>query len=299
MPERYELELSTPSLAHCSCCGGLTVRLTRFVYRSGEAFAVYYVAYSNSHPDNEVWVLVSLGEWGEDSEPAQRTAFFCRVRPTDDSYGVMLDDAADSPWADVELVGERLSRRRALVHPWKDTALEVLDEAFEQDPSLKGFLGRVQCGDASVPLERTFGAPDDIFALGKAAKRRAKVGRAFATLDEQRFFVRCLLPLSVAHYDAWNIGVWVEVSGADWKRIRHVWDEPEYAQLQFEGEVANDLEKDLGLPAPVGTRVGLHVTDADAPPFVKGPRRGALGRLLNERWTRRRFESFAVARGFL
>ncbi len=64
MASQYEIELCEPSMSHCDCCGSLTVRLTRFVYRNGDACAIYYAAYSNNHPDNELAILVSLGEWG-------------------------------------------------------------------------------------------------------------------------------------------------------------------------------------------------------------------------------------------
>ena len=100
--------MSEPSASRCDCCGGLTVRLTRFVHRNGDAFAIYYAAYSNNHPDDELAMLVSLGEWGEDSDPSRRTAFYCRVRPTTDSYEVMLGDAAQSAWGDASIVGKKL-----------------------------------------------------------------------------------------------------------------------------------------------------------------------------------------------
>lgn len=155
MPRAYEIELSEPTASRCDCCDGLTVRLTRFVCRAGDAFAIYYARYSNNHPDHELAMLVSLGEWGAESTPAQRVAFYCRVRPAGASYEVMLGDAARSAWGDAELVGEKLSREQALRHPLKATAFEIVDEAFRIDPSLRGFLQRVECGDAAVPLERS------------------------------------------------------------------------------------------------------------------------------------------------
>src|SRR5215471_3783093 len=110
MPNEYEIELSEPSASTCACCGGLTVRLTRFVYRNGDAFAVYYAAYSNNHPGSEVSLLISLGQWGEGSQPSQRAAFYCRVRPKDKSYDVNLGDALESHWRTAKIVGRKLSR---------------------------------------------------------------------------------------------------------------------------------------------------------------------------------------------
>lgn len=298
MSGAYEIEMAEPSLSRCECCGGLTVRLTRYVERDGEAFAIYYAMYANNHADNELAMLVSLGEWGEESEPSQRAAFYCRVRPTEESYEVMLDDAAGSAWRDAEIVGTKLSREEALFHPWKATAFEVLDEAFVQDPSLRGFLQRTQCEDAAAPLEYSFRAPDDIFALDNSS--RAELGRSFASLDDARFFVRCLLPLPVTGYGSWCVGFWIEVTRSDFRHVREVWDDPErYPGLRFSGAAANDLATELDLPIPRGMPLQLHVPDPSTPPMVEAPPHGALADLLTRQWPQDDFEQYAVARGFL
>lgn len=300
MAHAYELEMSEPSLSRCDCCGGLTVRLTRFVCRNGDAFAVYYATYSNRHPDAEVGMLVSLGEWGDAGHPSQRAAFYCRVRPVGDSYEVMLGDAARSIWCAADVMGVMLTREQALRHPWKATAFEVLDEAFQRDPSLRGFLHRVQCGDAALPLERSFHAPDDIFALDEEAKRLADVGRSFASLAGERFFVRCLLPFPVEGYDAFTVGLWVEISSADFDRVKEAWDEPAaYSGLRFSGRIANDVHADLDLPVHLGTPVELHVPDPEAPPQVDPRTSGSLDELMSKPWPREAFEAYAVARGLL
>jgi len=300
MPGKYEIEMSEPSVSNCDCCGGLSVRLTRFVYRDGDAFAIYYAAYSNNHPDNELAMLVSLGEWGEDSEPSQRTAFYCRVRPTEESYEVMLGDAGQSAWGDVDLVGEKLSREEARQHSWKGTAFELLDEAFVQDRSLRGFVQRVQCGDAAIPLEKNFHAPDDIFVFGDAKKGRADLRRNFASLDGSRFFVRCLMPVPVEHYGTWCIGMWIEVEKSDYDQVWKAWDDAElYPTLRFTGVIANDVGADLDLPIAKSSKVQVHVPDPDSPPRIEPPTGGELGELLTKTWPKGAFEEYAVARGFL
>ena len=300
MSSHYEIEMSEPSASRCDCCGGLSVRLTRFVYRGGDAFAIYYAAYSNNHPNNELAMLVSLGEWGEDSEPSQRTAFYCRVRPTEDSYEAMLGDAAQSAWGDVDLIGEKLSREDARRHPWKSTAFEVLDEAFLKDRSLRGFLHRVQCGDASIPLEKNFHAPDDIFALGDAKEGRAELRRNFASLDGTRFFVRCLMPVPIEQYGPWCIGMWIEVAKSDYDKVWKAWDDAElYPKLRFTGVIANDVGADLDLPITKGSKVRVHVPDPDSPPRIEPPPGGELGELLTKTWPKAEFEEYAAARGFL
>lgn len=300
MSGEYEIELSEPTSSRCECCGGLTVRLTRFVYRDGDAFAVYYACWSNNHPDAELALLVSLGPWGEGSDPAHRAAFSCLVRATDEAYEVMLGDAANSAWAQSRIMGQMLSREQALAHPLKATAFEVLDQAFGSDPFLDGFLQRVRCGDPAVPLERTFRAPDVIHQLGDVQADRVELGRSFARLDGERCFVRCLLPIPVEEYGHWSVGVWVEVSSADFERCRTAWDDPQlYAQLRFSGTLANDVEADLELAAPIGAEVVVEVPDPEAVPRIGAASPGPLSALLTRPWPKLTFEAYAVSRGFL
>jgi hypothetical protein len=300
MPHEYEIECSDPSTSRCDCCGGLAVRLTRFVYRDGDAFAIYYAAYSNNHPDGELAMLISLGDWGEDSDPAQRAAFYCRVCPTGESYGVTLGDASHSIWSDAGVVGQKLSREEALRHEWKAMAFEVLDEAFLHDVPLRGFLHRAQCGSIAVPLEKNFRMPDDVFALGDERQTRAELRGDFASLDGERFFVRCLLPLLIEGYGSWRIGMWVEVSKPDYQRVREAWNVPEqYSALQFSGTIANNVKADLDLPIGLGVDVELHVPNPKGVPMVKASGEGTLTAVLSKEWSKTEFEEYAVARGFL
>ncbi len=296
----YEIELSEPSVFSCECCGGLTVRLTRFVSKEGDAFAVYYAAYSNNHAENEIAMLISLGEWGERSKASQRVAFYCRVRPSADSYEAMLGDAAESGWDDVEIMGKKLSRKAALRHRWKVAAFEVLDAAFEQDSSLTSYLHRVQCGDAAVPLEKNFHMPDEVFALGDQRAKRAQVNRAFASLDDKKFYVRCLLPVPVEGYGDWNIGLWVEVSRVDFEHLVKVWDDPaEYSKVRFSGLLSNDVAAEIDLPIALGAKLELHVPDPDRPPMVMASSDAQIAELLRNTWPKSEFEAYAVAHGFL
>ena len=245
-------------------------------------------------------MLVSIGEWGEGSTPSQRAAFYCRVRPTGDSCEVMLGDAGKSAWNSAEIVGEKLTREQALKHPSKAEVFAILDQAFVRDPSLNGFMERVYCGSAAEPLERNFALPDDVFALGAERAQRAQLGRSFVALDGSRFFVRCLLPIAVEGYETWRVGLWVEVSKADYERARDTWDDEElYPKLQFSGAVANDVAGNLGLPVAAGTTVSVRVTDPAAPPHLGMPATPELAALMTKPRPKAEFESFAVARGFL
>ncbi len=300
MAATYEIEREPPDAFTCECCGGLSVRLTRFVHRDRAAFAVYLAIYSNDHPDNEIAMVVSIGEWGEDSNPSTRVAFYCCVRPTEKSYEVMLRDMADSPWSTSSTLGERLSREAALRHPWKAAAFEVLDAGFAEDPSLRGFMKRVECGSAAVPLETSFHAPDVIADIAESAKKkRVVLERNLASLDGKRGFVRCLLRIPVKSYGYWSIGIWVEVSMADLQLVASVWENANaYAALKISGKLANKVSPDLGLPIPEGASVRVIATDPDELLCID-PRVGPLESLLSTTWSKPQFEAFATSRGFL
>lgn len=299
MTSPYEIEFSVPASARCNCCKGLTTRLTRFVYRDDDAFGIYYAAFSNSHPDHQVDMLVSLGDWGEDSTPSDRAAFYCDVLLSEGSYQVMLRDAATSPWGDAEIVGLKLSREDALSHPLKQLVFEVLDEAFLRDPSLKGYRQRVECGDPAAPLEHNFGMPDEIFALGDDREHRATLDNRFAALDGKRFFVRCLLPIPVEHYGTWTLGVWIELSRNDFDTVLASWDKPdEWALLQCTGTLANSGAS-LDLPIPLGSLVSVHGPNPDHPPYVGSSSDAQLSKLLSQTWPRESFEDYAINRGML
>lgn len=295
----YEIELSEPKVVKCECCGGLSVRLTRFVYRAGDAYAIYYAAYSNNHWNDELAMLVSIGGWSEEGVPPERVAFYCRVWPTEDSYRVSLGDVSDSAWSDVALIGRPLSRAQALEHPWKAAAFEVLDEGFLKDRSLRGFIQRVHCGSAAVPLEYSFGSPDEVHALGERRNERAEVNGRFAVLDRTRFFVRCLLPIPVEGYEQWCIGLWGAVTREDFERLRRSWDDPHaYATFQCSAEIANDLTGFLDLPVTCGMRVTVHVPNPAQAPHLAASS-GAIADLLAKPRPRAEFEQYAVARGML
>lgn len=93
----------------CDCCDGTTTRLTRFVYQDGDAFAVYYAMFSDSHPKREIDVAVGLGEWGEGATPEDRRSFGLVLREAESQYEVTVVDAKESPWHDARFIGHHRS----------------------------------------------------------------------------------------------------------------------------------------------------------------------------------------------
>jgi hypothetical protein len=124
----------------CECCGSVTTTLTRFVYKDGNAHAIYYARFSDSHADQCIKAAVSIGEWGEGSNPTHRTAFALELRAGPENYEVMVCDAATSPWKGAELLGPMLDRDAALAHPLIHEVFHITDHAVVEDQPLKAYL---------------------------------------------------------------------------------------------------------------------------------------------------------------
>ena len=133
-------EFTPPTTDNCECCGGTTTRLTRFVYRDNDAYAIYYAMFSDNHPNRIVKLVISLGEWGENAEPSQRKAFSLDLRTSQDNYEVAVTNAADCPWRGKQVLGRVLDREEALNDPLIEEVFHLSDHIVIEDLPLKDFL---------------------------------------------------------------------------------------------------------------------------------------------------------------
>jgi hypothetical protein len=89
-----------------------------------------------------------------------------------------------------------------------------------------------------------FALPDAVFELDAAARDdRALVSSDLCVLDDQRFFIRCVLEVALAdHTDVFAYGLWAEVAARDFNRyaVYYNTDAPS-AVSTFPGRIANRL----------------------------------------------------------
>jgi len=124
----------------CPCCGGQTTRLTRFVYRDGDAFACYYAEFTPQHEEQVVGILTSIGDWGEDAPSSMRQSFYLVIWSDSDNYKTSIRDAAESPWGEVESFGRTLDREEALAHPRLQDVFDITDAIVTQDEPIIEYL---------------------------------------------------------------------------------------------------------------------------------------------------------------
>jgi hypothetical protein len=135
------IEFDEPKKSLCECCGNTTTKLTRFVYRDDNAYAVYYLRFTKGHPERSASGLIGLGEWGgEESSPEQRTAFAFELWQDENNFNVGIVDKEDSPWGDVSFLGRILDREEALKHEWIDEVFHVTDHIVTEDKEIVQFF---------------------------------------------------------------------------------------------------------------------------------------------------------------
>lgn len=135
-----EFEFEEPQKSVCECCGGTTTRLTRFVYKDGDAFAIYYATFSDNHSESGVLGVVSLGDWENDEVPPNRVAFPFRLWEGEENYNVGITNRDESPWKDAKVIGRMLDREEALAHPWIDEVFHITDHIVEDDIEIVNFF---------------------------------------------------------------------------------------------------------------------------------------------------------------
>jgi hypothetical protein len=130
----------------CPCCGGKTTSLTRFVYKDGDAHAVYLASYSDNHPEKLVSVAAGIGGWGDGTTPSDRVAFALQLQLAGENFAVTVVDGDSSAWSNAAFLGRSLSRSEALAHPLIKEAYHLTDHMVVEDRAIVEYLS--PSGDA-------------------------------------------------------------------------------------------------------------------------------------------------------
>lgn len=135
-----EIEFNKPDSIICECCGNESISLTRFVYKDGNAHAVYYAKFTLGHEEKVVNGMIGLGEWGDGSQPENRIAFPFSIWVNEEDYQVGLMYREESPWSDVKFLGRVLDRKESLEHEWIKEVFHITDHIVAEDNEVIKYL---------------------------------------------------------------------------------------------------------------------------------------------------------------
>jgi hypothetical protein len=139
----FRIEFESPvETETCKCCGSKTTTLTRFVYKDGDAFAVYFASFVREHSGQPAIATISIGEWGDGTSPDDRSAFANEIRCATEQYQVAIIDSVRSPWKDAQMIGRTLDRAEPMSHPMLSEVFHLTDHIVGEDEPLKSYLDK-------------------------------------------------------------------------------------------------------------------------------------------------------------
>lgn len=137
----YDLEIGeNKNSSVCHCCGKKSCVGHGFIYKDGDAYSVYYVAWSNAHLDKKVSLALAIGEWDDDSTNKDRTCFGVEVYEGDEEILFRVIEPSESPWANTDLLGPMLNRKDSLAHPLLKEVFTIVEYILRNHPALVEYL---------------------------------------------------------------------------------------------------------------------------------------------------------------
>jgi hypothetical protein len=123
----------------CPDCGNETIDVWGYAYRDEQVHAVYFIRWTQGHPERGAQVAISLGTWGDDATPERRSCVAVECRLHEGALAYRLTDAGETPWAHRELLGRMMPRTEVIGTPLAQHVFDVLDAITADEPRLRSF----------------------------------------------------------------------------------------------------------------------------------------------------------------
>lgn len=124
----------------CYQCGGTHKSAYGFIYKSDDAFGVYFATLHTGHFEPSIGLTLSVGTWWDDKAIDERSWVFLRVWVEQKGYRMKLLDPMLSQHRNYKALGTALDRSVALADPLRDEFFAVADFIVENDPAVTSYL---------------------------------------------------------------------------------------------------------------------------------------------------------------
>ena len=140
-----EFELKPESdevTGRCECCGNISRAVTGLAYRGRDAYAAYHVHWTVGHiPEYGANFDFIIGEWGEGTSAADRSAVSLVYKISQNGPGFMVIDAGERHVAKSSLVGRALKREEVVGQPIARDVFALCDAIWLQDARVAELSG--------------------------------------------------------------------------------------------------------------------------------------------------------------
>ncbi|OAI26505.1 hypothetical protein [Methylomonas koyamae] len=137
----YEIEIGEnvePSI--CPCCGKNSFIGHGFVYKDGDAYAIYYAGWAEEHIEKKISLALAIGKWDDESTSTDRTCFGIEASEGENDILFSFIDPEASPWPKTDLLGEMLSRKDSLKHSFVNEVFLILEQIVRGHPAIRKYL---------------------------------------------------------------------------------------------------------------------------------------------------------------
>lgn len=137
----YQIEIGEEANPFvCHCLNGQSFTGHGFVYKNGDAYAIYYVGWSIENVDKQMTLALALGEWDDDSTVADRDCFGIEATEAGDQVNFRVIEPDESPWPKTDLMGEMMERDKSLHHPLLDEAFTITEYVLRNHNAVREHL---------------------------------------------------------------------------------------------------------------------------------------------------------------
>ena len=134
-PPRFTIDKMEESRGHCDCCGRVSRSVAGLVYDQGNAAAAYWMHWTDGHlSDTGANLDLVLGEWGDETSPADRYAIsMVHRQQADGTPALMVGDAHGRPAANGNLANTAMRRDDVIGTTLAAQVFAITDAIYEQD----------------------------------------------------------------------------------------------------------------------------------------------------------------------
>ena len=152
MKPRYSVEVGDNRVpATCRCCGRNSSTAHGFVYKDGDAYAVYYASWSEEHPEPHLFLALAVGEeWDDEASSSSRTCFGLVAREEGEQVLFRVTGPEESPWPNSDVLGPMLSRDAALRHSLLPEVFAIAERVLRWHPALREYLSLSEDSDVEL-----------------------------------------------------------------------------------------------------------------------------------------------------
>jgi len=126
----------------------------------------------------------------------------------------------------------------------------------------------------------TFTEPDVVYEIHKELLDTWREG-PFLAIKTVGFFLRVVMPVKLTDGSVVDFGTWLEIHMEDWRKAWRIWNFPEYADLEVQGYVGNDIAPWGRIPHALVKAV---VRDVEEVPCLVACEDPLTTRILEEEW---------------